>query len=1148
MFSLYLRWEFRNTRTNSKILIAVNMLDEGIDIPDLNTLYLYAPTWSQVILRQRMGRVLRKAVDKDKEARVIWQYYPENCPILSGEEFRKLLEDDFKEIPESEKELKRDVDELKGRKLPIPPAMYLEPLPEDNIQQKYYYSSLHRLKALDLFGLDMISKADSVGYYYDTVTYDETGKVIYVRDVERKGYRQLLRVLQNDWQTVLRYSDCEDFEGYAKMLKVGEDELLNDIKQICFYLSDARKADTSGYKLKKRILVQDEDIKTFCRWFMTGTIEYLPIRELGTDGKKAQQADKALLNKCSIDKPQEAEYSGDAKQLETLLKKQKAKPLLKINTTKEYTDLLEYGKYIYAEVQSVKSLLRMGAIDAKRIEAPGALGKEWAFIGKDAVGGANREVPHVRRKMKSVFTKSDWLLVAYALVDMPNHIWIEQKDVDEYEAELIAGLKLNNRGDKEQVVKEFLMALGYVKNEDIIRRQCEIFKDNLPRLVQYILYEKVYWKLSEGISFEDKNGKLQLTCQNEKDLQKKYEDFLAGYGVRTDMLTGLSPVEDVIYDCRPYLKVVPYYQGIKPEFLCRMVNDIIQMQKESNTPVKHVIDAFGGSGACTMNGFYKKISPKHFYNDLGIMNTSFYKCLKNENLETEIDGILRKAFSCYDAKKEIIQYFNKFGKYLSIKKAVLEKKKGKGADSATQESIKKVNYAIEILKMTIEKAEEDYAERYDRRVAEYRKKHKDELKAGQKSYQAIYLETRLQYVNAEYVKKMGDNNDAELCKACRSVERYLHVFMMKASALYLVMIEEIDFKEVQKYGIKKQDLGVLFMLYNTFSNRHFYSDCTIDLISEFANNFRDRLNYGKERFEDVEILQKNALELLKDETYNQEDAVWYLDIPYVETDSTDYVPGWFDVNEFIGNLDKCRGTYIVSSRCNICLPNESKVDYSVKTSRGKDISDALIQYGTKERLPSALEKELNVFLFYNSFISAEFADKYEKVIPVLKDDKDAPVVPVHLSEERKAKYVLIPYTKMQEDYFENHKEDKAYRLKKEANTSKISRQYVRRMLAATHFSNIPVEVMITNADLEVDKMPIQKVGKGVYALPTFRTGVDATQYMVEPVVIILEYETYINILLSLLYHDEYKEYMEDEKAKAAAEYFRNKYYTDYMGK
>lgn len=50
---------FKEDSTGKEILITVHKFDEGVDVPDLDTLYLFAKTNSHIILRQRIGRVIR---------------------------------------------------------------------------------------------------------------------------------------------------------------------------------------------------------------------------------------------------------------------------------------------------------------------------------------------------------------------------------------------------------------------------------------------------------------------------------------------------------------------------------------------------------------------------------------------------------------------------------------------------------------------------------------------------------------------------------------------------------------------------------------------------------------------------------------------------------------------------------------------------------------------------------------------------------------------------------------------------------------------------------------------------------------------------------------------------------------------------------
>ena len=307
-------------------------------------------------------------------------------------------------------------------------------------------------------------------------------------------------------------------------------------------------------------------------------------------------------------------------------------------------------------------------------------------------------------------------------------------------------------------------------------------------------------------------------------------------------------------------------------------------------------------------------------------------------------------------------------------------------------------------------------------------------------------------------------------------------------------------------------------------------------------------------------MQKDALKLLSYKKYNTTDTTWYLDIPYAETSSADYVAQWFDMKKFINGLSQLEGNYIVSSRCNICLPNVDKQEFTAVDYSEDEVIEEFSVISQK------YVKELNVFSFFSSFMP-ESDDELYKFIEGLKikqfkvkKEKDGkvvekveietPIKTTHISKDKKATYILIPYTKMQEEYYmKGDKLEKRY----VENSSIISEDYVRRMLTATHYSNIPVDIMVTDIDIDKAKMPVQpaitasgKASENIFVLPTFKTGIDATQYMTEPLVIILKYEKFMEILLSLLYHKEWQGYKDEQdkkkdeqNTKSAAELFRN---------
>jgi len=93
--------QFEGGTSNVKILINVNILTEGVDIPDLETVYLVRPTYSLTLMKQMVGRVLRTADGKDK-ARVVYIKYKNHDK--SAVDIKKLIspEDYDKDYPEIE--------------------------------------------------------------------------------------------------------------------------------------------------------------------------------------------------------------------------------------------------------------------------------------------------------------------------------------------------------------------------------------------------------------------------------------------------------------------------------------------------------------------------------------------------------------------------------------------------------------------------------------------------------------------------------------------------------------------------------------------------------------------------------------------------------------------------------------------------------------------------------------------------------------------------------------------------------------------------------------------------------------------------------------------------------------------------------------
>ena len=46
--------------THPAVLVSVNMLNEGVNLPDARTAFLARPTTSHILMQQMIGRVLRR--------------------------------------------------------------------------------------------------------------------------------------------------------------------------------------------------------------------------------------------------------------------------------------------------------------------------------------------------------------------------------------------------------------------------------------------------------------------------------------------------------------------------------------------------------------------------------------------------------------------------------------------------------------------------------------------------------------------------------------------------------------------------------------------------------------------------------------------------------------------------------------------------------------------------------------------------------------------------------------------------------------------------------------------------------------------------------------------------------------------------------
>ena len=480
--------------TPCKIMIAVDMVSEGFDVKDIETIYLFSRVSSQILIRQRVGRVLRIAKNK-KKATVYWQNYfdyekPKKIPEYTGD-YRK------NDVKEKDIDIQRDIGRWK-KGYQLPAGMYLEELPRDIEAEREFAKRYEYLHVLDLFGLDAV--LHGIGYF------EFDNNKIYVGAKEKKGYEQFYRVIVSDYYSLLMLQDkYAKFSDYAKALGVSAEELLEDIKLNCFYMSNSSLKDTKGKMANKVFSVSDDQIKKFYEWVIANDLA-MPKYEHTSDNPSGVEDEKKetpeILNNLSDDSCILASFKAYIE----MNKKEPASDILGgiclfqefvnhlkcegTKKTKVYPDILTYGKksdVLYYEMMSAQSIMKVGAVAEQREQGTlrGVTGS-IALVSKDKSG--KYEATRMLARTTKDLTDDD-LLLAQALVTVPNHICVKSDDITEYKK--IVANSLQTEGidviDKEKIAREFLMALGHSQNDGFIRMQVELFGEELPRILQYVM-------------------------------------------------------------------------------------------------------------------------------------------------------------------------------------------------------------------------------------------------------------------------------------------------------------------------------------------------------------------------------------------------------------------------------------------------------------------------------------------------------------------------------------------------------------------------------------------------------------------------------------------------------------------------------------
>lgn len=1153
---------------NCKIMIAVDMVSEGFDVPDIETIYLYSAIQSQIVLRQRIGRVLRTAKGHKAKATVYWQKY-----------FKNTRKNTFKNISsyqdkiENEQDIQEDMDFWeKGMQLPA--GMYLEPLPVNAEEERNLYVRMVMLNMLELFGAEFVS---------EDMRYYDCGKPLYVRSQEIRGYEQFYHMIYADfWSCLIYANDYAKFSDYAKALGVASEVLLEDIKINCFYLANVRNSDTSGKVIEgKRFIVEDEDIKYFYEWVIANDLK-MPelINSTGSSAITSQNQNSQIAQLCEKKAIEEYIQEHPEEKKENLLeaislhqKQKKSLELKKFNAEKEYADILRYGKkdkYICQQLLSAQAIMANGAVFEKREEGTlNGIKGELAFIGKNE----NKEYYQIRAIRRTVdeIANGDTLFLAQALIKVPNHICVMEEDITNYGDKLFEVLKSKHALDdkaldgsqeekKKKVVNEFIMALGYKKErDDIIRMQCELFGNTLPKILQYVIYCEIYLKLAEDVSF-CKNDEIVPDCQNKNDLEKSRDTKLSSYGDNVKLDSNLTVVEDVIADYRPYIKAVPYYQGIKPEYLCRMLNDTLRI---ANKKEPAFIDAFGGSGTVTLN-INPSLNMKQSYNDLGIFNKAFFDVLKDAKCRQELKEKITEFIDLGinhtgdDNKTKVF-----FLPYVNL---LEEKEKNLGKEA--------VSKCIEKLQESIVKREEKYRKDFNKKVKEHNNnpdnKHKWKL-----------LEERLTEKENQYQQILGlilEDGKEVSNERLYSIERHFHVMMLKINEVFDNLHKDRSDVLTPAYkpncadevlrdvteGLDnntKVDLAFIFFMFNALHKRGFYNDATIILLAKFIGNYEQNIDNAGIIMQNVSVCGRDALNM-SNECRENENVVWYHDIPYSETSAETYVASWFNEVEFSKCLSNCKGDYIVASRFNICEKNEVKKhpkdtkteqdaeEHPENAKMGQDAEEHPENTKTWQDVKEkCTKKRFGILKFFSRFVSEDYCSKYKEVIEeeyediareVRKSDENKMYEWSHVALEKEAKYVMFAFCHNEYRHHYESEDDTQKDKQYFRNVSSLSVDSIRRMLKRTQFSNISVEVMITDMDMDMMAQPVHKLEEDVWYLPSFKT-YDA--YDVEPVTIIMSYKKFYKEMVLCILSNAYENVSAKEYAGAFREHYKEKWST-----
>ena len=1218
------------------ILITVDILSEGYDLPELNTIILIDRTNSNIKLRQRIGRVVRNTDNKNKDCKVIWYYHKHNSDNTLGNNNKKRITnnlgyDNFQPQDEASKK-----DDINRKTFYLTAPEYKNPIDYKKVYSvKDSRQYIYLLEILKLFKNNKDIK-DLVGYYYD----EDVKRVIYVDKVLNEGISQLQRRVHTEYLIHKHNKGSVSVNDIWGTTNESKSAYIKDVMEICFFLCKPSISatfyiekgdieylieylvdhncklpsfentgvkvrnlvqevmDTEEYNNSEDILEKVKDLEGYSTLLNDDRLSPSLLDEMiklcaSTEIKNKEEEGKKELNdvKDTVKELEDIASKSGVVLTEEDIENLNEKELIKKAITVKYNEYFPENLELSLKRHNYMLRYHNGLFDKhfnylRKVES-GATWRNGFELCKCKVCKKDRPIvgmvfDYKKREVKCKDCKAneksircfanfnsnsgyDTQVLAQSVLHSSHHLVVSKEDIEDFKVSIKNLLGYIGINDIDSLINDIICAIVYEeagargagtkgaeetgaeeakKAEEVEETGAEeakkagkssgIYKRitlkelinlyleakaEIPRYLGYLLYDKVYDKLCYKVDFYQnytfnsykvyKDVRyVSAYCKNEASLRKEEDNILKNYGLQSGFFNAfnLDPVRDVITDCKPYIKVLRFYLGIKPDLLCRMTNFIVNQSNGCDT----YLCGCGGSGADLINLRTNKVFEEQVYNEYGYVLTTFYKVLSNKGsfnkLVSKIDDFVRFILDYKNPKLE-----DEFGKQLIG---------------------------------TFLGKEEKFSALYNRSALEIGQEARNEI--IEKSEKSIKRERKILFQSPIFSARYNENGVFDEKKFNKDIvprEETLHGVYKRCCALYKWSQNDLSDEEISEANIDDVDWAFIIFIYLSFGDRQFFDQSFIYYFIRFASRYRSILAMGYERVKDLKInegkneKERDIIALLQTEDYNKESCIAYCDIPYAETSDDMYVSKDFNLGGFVESLNKFKGYYIVSSRYNICAPDNIKTVYYNRLTEGEDKN--------LNGLDKFKKKVKNILNFYFMFTTEGGTVEI----------KDNDTKTVKMEEDRVPKYIVLPYTSKEsvinfktktDDDSKNKKNKNNYRLDLLENKEDLLDD-IDRMFKNTILSNIPVEVMLTNIDMldkrnkgteEYNLLQYYRIKDGIYALPTLNSEIESLNYNAEPIYLVFEYKIYLEMMVRALSGEEYEKIQAEKEKKEALDIFK----------